>query len=94
MIDPKLAAVLADLFGIPASALRADAELEAELALDSLSVVELQLALEDAYGVPLRPQDGAEVRTVGDLQALVHVALAGARADTARLDDAVEGRAS
>lgn len=75
-LDPRLAAVLGDLFGLPADALHPDAELEGELQLDSLSVVELQVALEDAYGVELAGQDELLLRTLGDLQRLLGAAVA------------------
>ncbi len=74
-IDPRLAAALHDLFGIPAADLRPDAELERDLQLDSLSVVELQVALE-RLGVRIEPDDPAQVRTVGDLQRVVDTAIA------------------
>lgn len=63
-----LRAALVDLFGIPAADVVPGAELEADLALDSLSVVELQVALEEALGVRVDVADPAEVRTVADLE--------------------------
>ncbi len=75
-IDPRLAGALHDLFGISAADLRPDAELERDLQLDSLSVVELQVALEDAVGVRVEPDDPAAVRTLGDLQRVLDAALA------------------
>lgn len=75
-LDPRLAAVLGDLFGLPAEALHPAAELEGELQLDSLSVVELQVALEDSYGVDLAGGDEVPLRTLGDLQRLLDTAVA------------------
>lgn len=74
-IHPCLADALGDLFGIPASELRPDADLEADLQLDSLAVVELQYVLEERTGVHMGTGEEAQLRTVGDLQAAVEAAL-------------------
>jgi len=66
-----LRATLTDLFGIAATDVRPDATLEADLALDSLSVVELQVALEETLGVRIDVADPSEVRTVADLQGVL-----------------------
>jgi len=74
--DPRVATALRDLFGIPESDLRADAELDADLHLDSLSVVELQVALEESTGVRINPEDPSAIRTLGDLQSVLEAAIA------------------
>ncbi|MBA2529971.1 MAG: acyl carrier protein [Euzebyales bacterium] len=73
--DPRLAGTLHQLFGISADDLHPEAELEADLQLDSLSVVELQVALEEVYGVRIEPEEPSSVRTVGDLQRQIAVAV-------------------
>ncbi|MGH8884337.1 MAG: acyl carrier protein [Egibacteraceae bacterium] len=73
-IHPRLVAALEDLFGIPAADLRPDADLEADLQLDSLAIVELQYALEEATGVHMGA-DEAQLHTLGDLRAAVEAAL-------------------
>jgi acyl carrier protein len=70
-IDPRLADLLGELFGIPEEDLRPGADLETDLQLDSLAVVELQVALEDATGVRMGGEEDIDLRTLGDLQALV-----------------------
>jgi acyl carrier protein len=76
MIDPRLAGALHDLFGIPGEDLHPDAELEADLALDSLSIVELQVLLEERLDVRIRASDPEQVHTLGDLQRILDAALA------------------
>jgi acyl carrier protein len=75
-LDPRIASALHDLFGIPQADLRPDAELDADLQLDSLSVVELQVALEESTGVRINPEDPSQVRTLADLQSVVEAAIA------------------
>jgi acyl carrier protein len=45
----------------------------AELGIDSLTLVELVLALERRWTIELRPDDYDRIRTVGDVVALVSV---------------------
>ncbi len=75
-MDPRLADLLEDLFGIPERDLRPGADLETDLQLDSLAVVELQVALEDVTGVRMGVDGDVDLRTLGDLQAAVERALA------------------
>jgi acyl carrier protein len=75
-LDVRIATALHDLFGIPEADLRPDAELDADLCLDSLAVVELQVALEESTGVRINPPDPSAVRTLADLQSVVEAAIA------------------
>jgi long-chain acyl-CoA synthetase len=52
--------------------LRADANLDADLGLSSLDRVELMSALEDRYQVDLSETRFSAVRTVGDLERMLH----------------------
>ncbi len=74
-MEQRLAAAMLDLFGIPEADLSPDAELETDLALDSLSVVELQVVLEEQLGVRISPDDPSAVRTLGDLRAVIEEAV-------------------
>jgi acyl carrier protein len=74
-IHPQLVASLHDLFGIPASDLRPEAELEADLQLDSLAVVELQVVLEEVFEVRITAEDPSALRTLADLQRELEAAL-------------------
>jgi acyl carrier protein len=69
-------ATLGELFGIEAEEVGPATTLEEDLALDSLSVVELQMALEEAYGVRITTDDPSAVVSVADLQAVVDDAVA------------------
>lgn len=71
----RVAAVIDELFGLPADALAPDLTLQDGLQLDSLSVVELQVAIEDAFDIRFDDADTADVTTVGDLIAAVDLAL-------------------
>jgi acyl carrier protein len=48
-----------------------DAELQRDLALDSLALITLVVSLEDRFQVALSEEDAAEVRTARQLAALV-----------------------
>jgi acyl carrier protein len=53
--------------GVEAVSVRAESALEADLGMDSLSKVELQMALEEAYDVVIEDSATASVTTVGDV---------------------------
>ncbi len=74
-IHPILADALQDLFGIPAEDLRPEAQLESELQLDSLSIVELQVVLEEALEVRIIADDPSAIRTLADMQRLLDEAI-------------------
>ena len=67
--------VVADTLELPADAVRPDQELEADLGVDSLGMIQIGVALEEAVG--FRAPDVADSdshplpRTVGELIALV-----------------------
>ena len=63
----RVAAVIEDLFGVPAHALTPEVTLQDGLQLDSLSVVELQVAVEDALEIRFEERSTADVVTFGDL---------------------------
>jgi long-chain acyl-CoA synthetase len=64
--------LIARISGGAAPALRADATLDADLGLSSLDRVELMSALEDHYQVDLSETRFSAVRTVGDLERMLH----------------------
>ncbi|AXV07648.1 hypothetical protein DVS28_a2969 [Euzebya pacifica] len=74
-IHTSVAQVIDDLFGVPANALHDDVELQDGLQLDSLSVIELQVAIEDTFDIRFDEADTADVTTYGRLVAAVSDAL-------------------
>jgi long-chain acyl-CoA synthetase len=64
--------LIARISGGATPALRADATLDADLGLSSLDRVELMSALEDRYEVDLSETRFSAVRTVGDLERMLH----------------------
>lgn len=67
----RTARLLQELFGVPREALDDHVELADGLQLDSLSLVELTVALEDVLGVDLQERPDVQVTTFGDLLALL-----------------------
>jgi acyl carrier protein len=57
-------------FGVEESAITRDATFE-ELDVDSLDLAELSQIIEDEYGVQLKGDDVAKIKTVGDAVDLV-----------------------
>lgn len=72
-VPPLLARTLEELFGLSADGLRPDARLEEDLALDSLALVELHGAVEDALGVRMDAEPAP--RTLADLAVLIDAAV-------------------
>lgn len=71
-----LVAALAEVFGLEPAQLHPEAELEADLAIDSLGLAELQVVLEERLGVRIDLDDPAAVHTIGDLQRVIDAAVA------------------
>jgi long-chain acyl-CoA synthetase len=67
-----LAGLIARVVGRPVPSLKATANLDSDLGLSSLDRVELLGALEDRYQVDLSETRFSSVRTVGDLEAMLH----------------------
>ena len=74
-IAHRMAAIVDELFGVPAEALADDVELQDGLQLDSLSVIELQMALEDAFDIRFDRSSTEGVTTYGRLVAVVREAV-------------------
>lgn len=72
-----LAAKVAAVISVPAAELTPDTTIS-ELALDSMTVVELVIDLQEDYDIILSRQDFADVRTLGDLATLIWSRLPGA----------------
>jgi len=77
----EVRAVVAETLEVPADAVQADCDLEADLGVDSLAMIQIGVALEEALG--FRAPDVADAqshpppRTVGELVALVQEQVGG-----------------
>ena len=77
-IESRVRGIVAEHLGVGPEELRPDVSLADDLAVDSLDLIDLALALEAEWGVVLRRRALESVRTYGDL--LVAVAAARRRA--------------
>jgi acyl carrier protein len=66
-IRSELAAIFEEVSGVPDEDVRLDANLRDDLDVDSLSMVEIMVVVEQKFGVSLPDELAAELRTVGDL---------------------------
>ena len=66
MIFEKTAALLAEQFGVEADTITMETTFE-DLGADSLDIVELSMALEEAFGVGISDEDLPNIKTVNDI---------------------------
>ncbi len=76
-IESRLTKVLTEELGLDESQITMEADLEDDLEIDSLGVVELLMALEDAFGVKIPDEEAEDIRTVGETVDLLEAKLAG-----------------
>jgi len=60
----RLIEVAADVFGVPAGALTADSSSDSVEAWDSISHLNLMLAVEQAFGVRIEPEQMVELTSI------------------------------
>ncbi|TVQ94272.1 MAG: acyl carrier protein [Deltaproteobacteria bacterium] len=70
-IMQRLRATLVDEFDAPVEAVVADAHLRADLGFDSLTLTDLAFLVQGDFGFKATAEDFRDVRTVGDLAALI-----------------------
>jgi acyl carrier protein len=61
--------LMAEQLGVDPSEMRPDANILEDLGADSLDVVEMVMALEDAFDIEIADEDAEAMRTVGDVEA-------------------------
>lgn len=71
MTFDKVKEIIVDTLGVDEEAVTAEATVFGDLGADSLDAVELNMALEDAYGISIPDEDIAAMKTVGDIVAYV-----------------------
>ena len=63
---------LAEEFELDPAALVPEADIRADLGLDSLDIVDMVIVLERAFGIKLKDRQGlAKIRTLGDIHAFI-----------------------
>lgn len=68
MIFEKLAAIVAEQFGVDAESITKETTFEGDLGADSLDIVDLIMALEEEFGVEeMNEEDLTSITTIGDL---------------------------
>jgi len=67
----RLIEVAADVFGVPPTALTAESSSETVEAWDSISHLNLMLAVEQACGVRIEPEQMVELTSIGRIAAAV-----------------------
>jgi acyl carrier protein len=66
-LDAKVSGIVAEVAGRDASGLSFDTALVADLELDSLSVLQVLVELENALGVTISDRAAAGMKTIGDI---------------------------
>ncbi|MDR1821608.1 MAG: acyl carrier protein [Oscillospiraceae bacterium] len=64
--------IIVNTLGCAESAVNEDTNIKEDLGADSLAVVELVMAIEDAFGISINEEKMAEIQTVGDIVTLVN----------------------
>lgn len=67
MVFEKIAALIADQFGIDVSNITKDTSFTDDLSADSLDIVELIMAIEQEFDISINDEDVENVKTVGDV---------------------------
>ena len=70
-VSTKLRGLMADQLGVDLAEMRPEANILDDLGADSLDVVEMVMAIEDAFDFEVPDEDAEAMRTVGDVEAYV-----------------------
>jgi acyl carrier protein len=66
-IEEKVTKIVAEQFEVPVEKVTLSALFTDDLKADSLSVVELVLAIEEAFNLEIPDEDAEKIKTVGDV---------------------------
>ena len=72
MIFEKLCELIAEQFNVDADSITMDTAFEDDLNADSVDIVDLSMALEEAFGVGIADEDMANIKTVNDIVEYIH----------------------
>ncbi|AXE31985.1 acyl carrier protein [Chromobacterium phragmitis] len=75
-VEARVLAVMAATLGADVESMRPQASLVDELYADSLELLDMVMALNDAFGIEIGADDIAGIRTVGDVCSAVRQRLA------------------
>ena len=70
-VEAKVKEIIVQQLGVDADKVTAEASFVDDLGADSLDVVELVMALEDAFDIEVPDEDVENIRTVGDVERYV-----------------------
>jgi acyl carrier protein len=70
-VAEKVKEIIVDQLGVEEKEVTPEAKFVEDLGADSLSTVELIMALEDEFGISLPDEDVKDIKLVGDVVALI-----------------------
>ncbi len=70
-LSEKIRGLVSEQLGVDPSEMRPDANILDDLGADSLDVVEMVMAIEEAFDIEIADEDAESMRTVGDVEAYV-----------------------
>jgi acyl carrier protein len=73
----KVVDIISSQLGVEKDAIKPEANVVDDLGADSLDVVELVMALEEAFDVEIPDEDAENIRTVGDIFKYLENAVSG-----------------
>ena len=65
-VQKKIASILIEKFGIPASEITPDASFVKDLGIDSLDYAELVMEFEQVFDIKIPDDDAEKMQTIGD----------------------------
>ena len=70
-IGQKLKQIIVNQLGVEEAAVVAKAKFIEDLGADSLDIVELVMAMEEAFGIDIPDEEAENIRTVGDAETYI-----------------------
>jgi acyl carrier protein len=67
----RVRSLVSDQLGVDPGEMKAEASILDDLGADSLDVVELVMAIEEAFNIEISDEDAEAMRTVGDVETYV-----------------------
>ena len=70
-LEARIRSIVADQLGVELGEVTADASIVDDLSADSLDVVELVMAIEEAFDIEVPDEEVERMRTIGDMERYV-----------------------